>query len=321
MSFLSPSFVDVVGLAGTTLTTIGFLQANWPTKNPEGATVKIKAGLPELTAEADSLGGSVDRIYAFDTRNGYSGSSKGCKIDSGGICEKTIDQSTSGKVAGYISISNNNDATCIAWITVEQFDTTTGGAWTGDIGYKCGQTWYNSVEPAGRLKPEDGGGQYIPKCTWIDGDHTNSIENTALKFDVMAYGEGVLDTIGNDACAPTLYGSEKGPIAGKPEKRSIHSRPRPSWMQDQLIMSNYTSQPAEELCTSGTSWGPDFIGLDGNFCDMDAKTLMPLCSSQDVHGCVEVDENEGTLVKRMNVARRSADVVHKSYKKISKWGT
>lgn len=92
-------------------------------------------------------------------------------------------------------------------------------------------------------------------------------------------------------------------------------------MQDQLIMSNYTSQPAEELCTSETSWGPDFIGLDGNFCDMDAKTLMPLCSSQDVHGCVEVDENEGTLVKRMNAARRSADVVHKSYKKISKWGT
>ena len=42
MSFLSPSFVDVVGLAGTALTTIGFLQANWPSKNPEGATVKIK---------------------------------------------------------------------------------------------------------------------------------------------------------------------------------------------------------------------------------------------------------------------------------------
>ncbi|KAM0704790.1 hypothetical protein Q7P35_007576 [Cladosporium inversicolor] len=72
-------------------------------------------------------------------------------------------------------------------------------------------------------------------------------------------------------------------------------------------MSNYTSQPAEELCTSETSWGPD-----GNFCDMDTKALMPLCSSQDVHGCVEVDESERTLVKRMNVARRSADVVHKS---------
>ena len=85
-------------------------------------------------------------------------------------------------------------------------------------------------------------------------------------------------------------------------------------------MSNFTSQPAEELCNSATSWGPDFIGSDGQFCDMGSKTLIPLCSSEDVDGCVEVDENEGTLVKRMSVARRSANVVHKSYKKISKWG-
>ena len=85
-------------------------------------------------------------------------------------------------------------------------------------------------------------------------------------------------------------------------------------------MSNFTSQPAEQLCNSATSWGPDFIGSDGRFCDMNTKTLSPLCSSEDIEGCVEVDENEGTLVKRMNVARRSANVVHKSYKKISKWG-
>lgn len=91
-------------------------------------------------------------------------------------------------------------------------------------------------------------------------------------------------------------------------------------MTDNLIMSNFTSQPATELCTSDTSWGPDFIGPDGNFCDMDSKTLTPLCSAQDVDGCIEVDETQNTLVKRMSVARRSANVVHKSYGKISKWG-
>jgi hypothetical protein len=276
------------------------------------------------------------------------GQSKGCKIGSGGVCEKIIEQPTYGVRAGYIGVSNNNDATCIAWITVEQSDDSTSGAWTGDIGYQCGQAWYNSVEPAGKLKVGDKytGDTYIPKCTWIDGDHTNTIENAALKFDVTAYGEKVLDTAEADACAPTIYGVDSAPIAGKslllrffaaikdnfgnnsltsplpglPGKRSIHHRQRPHWMQDQLIMSNYTSQPAEQLCTSETSWGPDFIGPDGNFCDMSAKTLTPLCSTRDVDGCVEVDENEGTLVKRMNVARRSANVVHKSYGKISKWG-
>ena len=85
-------------------------------------------------------------------------------------------------------------------------------------------------------------------------------------------------------------------------------------------MSNHTSQPAADLCNSATSWGPDFIGPDGQFCDMGSKTLIPLCSSQDVEGCVEVDEEGTNLVKRMNVARRSTSVVHKSYNKIQKWG-
>lgn len=149
----------------------------------------------------------------YDDRNGYAGQSEGCKIDSGGLCSKMVDQTVAARRAGYISVSNNNDATCISWITVSQFDGTPGGVWTGDVGYACGQVWYNSVEPAGRLKE---GGEYIPKCTWIDGDHTNTIENTALKFDVGAYGENINDTIKGDACAHTIYGSEKGPIAGMP---------------------------------------------------------------------------------------------------------
>jgi hypothetical protein len=91
-------------------------------------------------------------------------------------------------------------------------------------------------------------------------------------------------------------------------------------MTEQLIVSNFTSQPAEELCSSGTSWGPDFVGSDGKFCDMSSKTLTPLCSSEDVDGCVSVDEDKGTLVKRMSIARRATNVAHKSYKKISKWG-
>lgn len=65
------------------------------------------------------------------------------------------------------------------------------------------------------LKEEDGGGEYIPKCTWIDADHTNDILEAALKFDVKAYGEKVTDTKNNDACAPTIFGPDNGPISGK----------------------------------------------------------------------------------------------------------
>lgn len=131
-----------------------------------------------------------------------------------------VDQSEAGLRAGYIAISNNNDATCISWITVKQFDNSFGGAWTGDIGRACGQDWYPSVEPAGRYKKDgDGdkeytGDEYVPACTWLDGDHTNDILSAALKFDTAAYGENVEDTIGNDACAFTLWGNDNGPIAG-----------------------------------------------------------------------------------------------------------
>lgn len=89
---------------------------------------------------------------------------------------------------------------------------------------------------------------------------------------------------------------------------------------NQLVMSNWTTQSAAGLCESATSWGPDFIDANGQFCDMGTKTLLPLCSKEDVDGCVVVDETEGKLMKRMRVAKRATDVVHKSYKEVSKWG-
>ena len=52
---MAAAIVDAIGLFGTGLTLIGFLQSNWPTDNPEGATVNIKAGLPALDAEGDDL--------------------------------------------------------------------------------------------------------------------------------------------------------------------------------------------------------------------------------------------------------------------------
>jgi hypothetical protein len=79
----------------------------------------------------------------------------------------------------------------------------------------CGQYWYMSVEPAGMLKDDqEKGKEYVPRCTWIDGDHSNDIKIASLKFDVSAYGEEVLDTAGKDACGPTIYGEDNGPLAG-----------------------------------------------------------------------------------------------------------
>lgn len=91
-------------------------------------------------------------------------------------------------------------------------------------------------------------------------------------------------------------------------------------MTEQLIISNYTSHTAAHLCNSATSWGPDFVGVDGMFCDMGSKIMTPLCAAKDVEGCVMVDEQAVTLTRRVSVAKRAANVAHKSYKKIQHWG-
>lgn len=112
-----------------------------------------------------------------------------------------------------MGVSAAKDAVCIAWITVHMHDSTDGGSWTGDIGYNCDQKWYPQSESAGNLP--DGGGKYIPHCTWLDEDHTDDVASAALKFKTTAYAENVTDTLKNDrACQFTLWGPDNGPISG-----------------------------------------------------------------------------------------------------------
>lgn len=49
----------------------------------------------------------------------------------------TVDQKVPGSQGQYIGIQNSNDATCIAWITVQMHDNSVNGVWTGDIGRSC----------------------------------------------------------------------------------------------------------------------------------------------------------------------------------------
>lgn len=94
-------------------------------------------------------------------------------------------------------------------------DDTPGGAWTGDIGSECGQHWYEQTEMAGYLDKEQKK-QYIPRCTWLDQDHTGDTPSAALKFKVTAYGENVTDVVDKgQGCKWTKFGPDNGPIDGK----------------------------------------------------------------------------------------------------------
>lgn len=153
-------------------------------------------------------------MYAWDADNRYLGKSGGGKIDKpGDFKEFAVVQDDHGARAGYIGVSAEKDALCIAWITVRTKDETIGGSWTGDVGSKCGQHWYPATETAGYMP--DGETLYIPRCTWLDEDHTGGKPSASMKFKILAYGETVADTVKTSKqCAYTEWGPDNGPING-----------------------------------------------------------------------------------------------------------
>lgn len=91
---------------------------------------------------------------------------------------------------------------------------------------------------------------------------------------------------------------------------------RREWMERSLVISNFPQQNATELCQDEMSYGPDAVGSDGYYCDMSTRELFPLCSFQDVKGCVNVDAKNNKITKRSSVAKRSAHLVYRSYDKL-----
>ncbi|KAK3180621.1 hypothetical protein K4F52_008087 [Lecanicillium sp. MT-2017a] len=309
--------IDAIGLVGSVLGIVGFFENLVPAAPPDrGATVRVKLGLSD-DDDGAQIDGTIDAIYAWDINNNYLGQSGGSYIKEGDIHDFIIDQDSGGTRSEYVGLAAANNALCIAWITVSQLDNTRGGAWTGDIGYNCGNDWYPSTEPAGKL---DNGDRYIPYCSWLDADHSNDLPYAAMKFSTYSYGDGITDTNDNSrACDATIFGRDQGPISGKPAKRSRGLKPRQPWMERQLIVSSLAEHYAEIVCSSDTSWGPDFVGSDGMFCDMGTKTLSPLCSTEEVDGCVNINTTDNTVSKLSSVAKRQVEMSYKTYDKIKQW--
>ncbi|KAK0128776.1 hypothetical protein ONS95_000727 [Cadophora gregata] len=308
--------VSAIGLLGTALGIVSFFQSNIAGgAAPQGPVIRVKAGGPRNDDDV-SLGGKIAATYGWSSQNDYLGQSDSGSMGNAGFSDFIVDSYEPGTVAAYVGVASDDDGVCIAWITDKQLDDTAGGAWTGDIGKQCGQVVYYQAEHAGRL-PD--GGDYYPWCTWIDKDHSEDVTTAALKFNVFAYGEHVTDTLTNDkACASTLWGPDSGPIPGQPAKRS-YNKPRKAWMENQLIVSTIDSHQAMELCNTENSWGPDFVGSDGYFCDMGTHTALPLCSTKDIDGCVNVEDENKAVVKRSIGPKRAVNEAFKQYTKITNW--
>ncbi|KAH0366719.1 hypothetical protein KCU65_g5153, partial [Aureobasidium melanogenum] len=327
-------FTEAIGLLATGLGIIQFGMDHFAPgqADPKGTIVGIKAG--DGKGASDTLGGKISKVYAYNSQNVQVGTAgKQTMAGNGDFLTFTVDQDVPGSQGQYIGIQNSNDATCIAWITVQMYDKSVNGVWTGDIGRFCGQTWFESQEVAGKL---DVGSLYYPSCTWLDGNHDNGIGSASLKFATMAYGSELNHvTLEQGACASTIFAADEGEIAGVPalpthtKRDNTVSRARLPWMENKLIISNIASHSATNLCNSNTSWGPDFASpSEGKLCDMSTKTLYTLCSKEQVDGCVEINTNpvNGTTQQRtvatrkVSVAKRTLSSPIRSYDETDVWG-
>nr|POE72335.1 hypothetical protein CFP56_12210 [Quercus suber] len=303
--------IDTIGLLASGLGIVQFGLDHIPSNpGPSGASLQIKAGQAANLTEA---GGGIYAVYAYDLDNQYLGSGSGGDVADGGTFSTTIDQSSPDIQADFVGVTFTDDAVCVAWISVKMQDGSPGGAWTGDIGANCGEVWAYQTQTAGTAENQ----AYIPRCTWFDGDHTTGA-HSSMKFRTRAYGEACADTIANShQCDSTIYGVDNTPIDGQPAKHKRDTRIRPQWMIDQLIISGIPQHSAKDLCDSKTSWSADFIDAHGNFCDMGTKTLSPLCSAENVSGCVQVDGN--SLVKSASFGRRAVELAGKDYAVVKYW--
>ena len=215
--------------------------------------------------------------------------------------------------------------------------------WTGDVGAACGQAWEYGGMTHGELK---NGQKYAPKCVWMDTDHGDDIDvdptyitNRQMKIDMLAYGTDAAEKDLDYYCGSTIFTwQHDDPIAERPPegylvpavihpptKRSLYnvtqgSRPRPRNQRsaERLIVSSRPSQSARFLCDSPTSRGSDFVSVaEGLFCDMETKTLYPVCSPSSVSACFDLDASNPHLRKAGPVGRRALAMMR--YKRISRW--
>ncbi|KAK2756422.1 hypothetical protein FQN54_005314 [Arachnomyces sp. PD_36] len=301
-------FLPAIGLISGVLRIVQFGMDNFAGGDTGGAKVRVHAGLGQNSSQ--SMGGEIHQIYGFNYYGKLLGQSdQDIGVEDGGFADITIHQDEGETVASrYINLISGDDATCIVYIATTQPDGFKR-TWLGDVGYSCGQTWYESGYTVGT---DQDGNNYQPKCTWIDGngDPTNTV---SMKIDTEFYvvKHGHVDPQ-MDICGGTTWSDSSEPI---PDKRSIKQRPEKH--NHVLIVSTLPSSSAEELCAHENSMGPDFVSLRENaFCDMDAKELYPLCDDIITSDCFNL---QARAIAHRGSNGRIASYKPSPYKDVVTW--
>ncbi|KAI1140155.1 hypothetical protein F5Y05DRAFT_424086 [Hypoxylon sp. FL0543] len=164
---------------------LGFAIADAIPDNRASTIIQIMTGNGNKTHPLSNGGGNVPHVAIWDqdgNRLGQVNPGKKAKIDQNndpkqGRIEVMYNQNGGGYVdPGYILLSQQeNDAICIASVQVS--NGAISSTFYGDTGYSCGQSWFYSSR-------EFGDQLIMPKCVWLDGDHTNKINAKSISWHI-----------------------------------------------------------------------------------------------------------------------------------------
>ncbi|KAI0406548.1 hypothetical protein F4802DRAFT_613415 [Xylaria palmicola] len=288
--------VDAIGLVGSLVGIWQFADTLLPSHHIDASTYSIRAGVDKTAGDngekLSNAGGGIDLIKTYNSNDELIGSGGTGYVTSGGRVDFTTEQ-TNTQQSITTEFYATHDALCIAYITATMEDGTQWG-WTGDWGFTCGLNWY----PSGTfLQNSRNDSTASPRCTWIDGDHTNGIKAAVIAIKWPDFfgsaGDDLADGCGSslrawDEPGGTQILSPSGVAAPRLGRRQSQRS------DDRLIVSHFPSHSAIEVCESETSWGPDFVSMaEGLYCNMETHEVLPLCGNNLTKDCFEINGTVG----------------------------
>ena len=95
----------------------------------------------------------------------------------------------------------------------------------------------------------------------------------------------------------------------------------PELVGKQIVKSKMDTHTATGLCESETSRGPDFVSLvEGKFCDMETKTLWPVCKDEEDGDCFDNNIHLMRGVNKLGKRTGRRVTLARKYTKVIVWG-
>ncbi|KAK3897163.1 hypothetical protein C8A05DRAFT_48112 [Staphylotrichum tortipilum] len=325
--------VRVLSVVGTLLKFVPFIADNFAPADKPASTILFTVGL-DVAGGLQNAGGDLPDVRLFNE----GGEFIGIKVDPGSVGDgstgtiKVEHNDKNGQQAAYALFSANDDAVCVASISITWPNGDQYG-WLGDWGQVCGGSWYFSNV---FVKGTD----YKPNCLWIDGNGDQPQTGFQIHFpefvtrsedpnptaagDINYYcnagppfklytdrePRGITYWVLNSRRGLPRRGTTQAATATShgPARRDLTTTNTPtnlttattapppgSRFDNLLVLSAEASHSASQLCGSASSAGPDFAHAGEKlFCRMSDKSLWPFCdvASGVVDECFNVDAQE-----------------------------